>query len=191
MRRLLPVLLAAALLLPQGATAKKPGKADEKAIVAVQEQYMAAMRAGDWAVTAEVMHPDALARFREMLAPLLQMAATNGESMPGLGDDPAATLAGMDDAAFYAWFLGMLTGMQPGLAEAMAGAGTDVKGVLFDSEEAFLVYEMSVGMEGISVDKLAVTPFVRTEDGWGMKLTGEMEGIAQAMSAAMAGAGAE
>src|SRR5918996_5230281 len=71
---------------------------------AVTRQYGAAMRANDWVGTAELMHPEALAKFRRMFLPLVNADSTGRLCQRLFAASSASELAGLPDAELFARF---------------------------------------------------------------------------------------
>ena len=184
-RLFLSALAIAAGLLLAAPPAEAGRRRDERQLTAIHEQMLDALRRGDWAGVAAQMHPDELRRFREMLQPIFLQAAAQGEEMPGFFTaGGGAALEALDDAAFFSRFLTGLMASRPGLDATMAGADAEVIGVLFeDREHAHVVYRITMRAGEVSITKLSVTPARRTDGGWAFMLTGEFEGLAQALQA--------
>ncbi|MCO4773550.1 MAG: hypothetical protein KDA24_26190 [Deltaproteobacteria bacterium] len=192
MRKILPLLLALTLL-PGIALAKKkkPAGTDQAAqkeqILTTHRAYTQAVKGNDWAEAAKYFEPAALSGIRETMAPVFAMDAGDGdgksvaEMMTGHTSD---ALAELDDAGFFGAFMTGVIAMNPGLSQVMAESTMTEKGVAFgEGGDAYVVYEMTVVSNGMSVGKYAVTPMARAADGnWGLQMTGEIKGMAEMLS---------
>ncbi|MCB9662502.1 MAG: hypothetical protein H6732_00155 [Alphaproteobacteria bacterium] len=181
-----PLLLLCLLLTSSLAWAGKPGRKDEAALRALHDRYAHAIEVADWEAAAALMHPEALARFREMLGDLMTLEGPDGTTLATVLLDGTRVdeLEGLDDAGFYARFLASMTRMVPALQEAMASTRMETRAIAFDAAgEAFVVYDMTMSPMGVEVHKLGVTSARRTDDGWGFLLSGDIAGLAQGFRA--------
>ncbi len=168
--------LAAAPVLAATPAAQTP----EQAVMA----YMTALQTEGMAVVPAHLHPDELARFKEMLMPLFRHEPTSEkkeltEGLFGAG----ATLASIE--------------AMPG-AELMAAlfkvVGKELEGIKFESlemlgsvKEGEIVHVVSrigvAGPKGMQMKMMEVVSVKPYKNEWKLMLTGELEGLAAAMSA--------
>jgi hypothetical protein len=144
----------------------------------VAAEAYARMRDGEWRAAADTFDPAALKQFREAIAPIMNGAA--GGAMAGMffGEGKtAADIATMTDAAFFADFIRTVS--------ATAGAGLKGQDILGSVSEGpdrqHLVTRASAEAMGIRVTKMEVVTLNRTPQGWRLALSGELEGMAQAL----------
>lgn len=172
--------LGAALLVPVSrSTAQERAETPE----VVTRQYGAAMRANDWVGTAELMHPDALARFRRMFLPLVD-ADTTGQLCRRLFDASSASeLAGLPDAELFARFFRTLVNDAPELSGMFAGADlVPIGHVLEGNDVAHVVFRMKVAADGVTLTKVQAVSLRRLGRTWRVLLSGDFEGLATALA---------
>jgi hypothetical protein len=150
---------------------------------AVTRQYGAAMRANDWVGTAELMHPEALAKFRRMFLPLVD-ADTTGQLCRRLFDaSSAAELTALPDAELFARFFRTLVNDAPELSGMFAGADLIPIGhVLEGNEIAHVVFRMKVAADGVTLTKVQAVSLRRLGQTWRVLLSGDFEGLATTLA---------
>ena len=173
--------LAAALVgpAPTGTAQERPETPEE-----VTRQYSTAMRASDWVGTAELMHPDALAKFRRMFLPLLA-ADSSGELCQRLfAASSAAELAPLPDAELFARFFRTLVSGEPELNGMFAGADlVPIGHVLEGRDVAHVVFRMKVtAADGVTLTKVQAVSLRRVGRTWRVLLSGDFEGLAAALA---------
>jgi hypothetical protein len=196
MRSFNPTLLCALfLLLSLSGAAAQPAKPAAPPAApsaeSVVQIYLEALKAGDFQKSAELMHPEALEKFRSLLIPLAEASAgEEGEDnllslFKGVSD--VAALKKLSPAAFFTAFFNGLTEMSPGLKDALASGNMTVIGSVPEGDTLHVVCRTSVKVEELSIAKMEVMSLKRHEGNWRVLLSGEMEGLAQALSKSVAG----
>lgn len=154
----------------------------------VVQAYVAAMKAGQYAQTAEFMHPEALEKFRTMMLPLVEASAGTDEEKGLLaffrGVKDVEALKKLSPAEFFAAFFAGLAESSPGMKEALSSASTTVIGSVPEGDVIHVVSRTSVGVEGIGLSKMEVVSLKRAGEDWRVLLSGNIEGIAQALKKA-------
>jgi hypothetical protein len=179
-----PALLAIATF---GAAllASTPAHAQERAETpeAVTRQYAAAVRANDWVGTANLMHPDALARFRRILMPILA-ADSSGQLCRRLFDASSLTeLAALPDDELFARFFRTLVTDAPELHAMFTGADLVPVGHVLEGEDiAHVVFRMKVAADGVTLTKVQAVSLRRAGRTWRVLLSGDFEGLAAALA---------
>jgi hypothetical protein len=178
-RAALGVALAAAFLAPIGALAQDRVETPE----AVTRQYAAAMRANDWLGTANLMHPEALGRFRRMLLPILA-ADSSGQLCRRLFDaSSSAELTALPDDELFARFFRTLVNDAPELHAMFTGVDlVPVGHVLEGSDVAHVVFRMRVAADGVTLTKVQAVSLRRAGRTWRVLLSGDIEGLAAALA---------
>lgn len=174
------VALAAALAAPAS-----KGSAQERAETpeAVTRQFGAAMRANDWVGTAQLMHPDALARFRGMFLPIVAADSTGQLCERLFATKSAAEVAALPNAELFARFFRTLVSGTPELTGMFAGADlVPVGHVLEGNEVAHVVFRMKVAADGITITKVQAMSLRRSGQTWRVLLSGDFEGLAAALA---------
>lgn len=162
----------------------------------VAQAYVQAIRERGVAASPEFIHPDELAKFKDMLLPLMvddDSPIGDGLRRVAFGDGVTAdAVRTMDDAAFMAGFLdGVLGKQMESMGVALGEA--QVIGAVREGELVHLVTRNKVDAPGLKMTSLEVISLKPYQDSWKLMLSGEMEGLAQAIKsradAARAGAG--
>ena len=135
---------------------------------------------------AKAMHPDALVRFRSTLLEIVKEAEKSGgeEQLLPLFDGVRTTqeLRKLDTTHFFVAFYSGLIQMAPELETMMAGAELEILGhVMEGPDTSHVVYRMVLPVETVRVTKITVVSLTRTPTGWGMLLTGDIEGMVGAL----------
>ncbi|MEM9594087.1 MAG: hypothetical protein AAGD06_07480 [Acidobacteriota bacterium] len=131
------------------------------------------------------MHPEELGKFKAMLQPVFEAAARIGDR--GILDmtfGPEATIEevqGSSPAQFMASFMRIIEAQLGG--QGLNFDEIEVLGTVPEGEVSHVLTRVKVGAAGVYMTKLEVISFRRDGDRWGMMLTGQMEGIAQALRA--------
>lgn len=184
-RILVVCALFLALSLPVQA-AEPPAAAESPE--SVVQRYSAALKAGDYQKCAELMHPEALEKFRNLLLPLLDVPPGHDK------DDSALALFGGKDAAavkklspteFFASFMGGMTGKAPGLKEALGSANMTPIGSVPEGDVLHVVCRTSAALQGASFSMMEVVSVKRSAGNWRVLLSGEIEGMAELLRSSM------
>ena len=175
----LPALLA--LIAVGGAApaaAQQAGTPEQFAL-----EYMAATRASDWRRVADMMHPDALAEFKEMFGTIAAIDTT-GEVLSNLfGVADSAAYAATSPDSIYVSFMKTMVNLSPELGEALSGSEAKPIGHVEEKETGLthVLFRMRVQVQGVTISQVDVIPLKRHDGRWRAVLTGEMEGMAQAL----------
>jgi hypothetical protein len=172
-RSLLPLL---ALLASATFAAETPDK--------VVREYMAALQTEGMVAASRYMHPDEMARFKEMLMPLIRrdLASEKREFTTAVFGS-GATLESMEKVSGAE----LMTAL-------MKLVGDKIKDIKFESveilgsvSEAEIVHVVTrIGMSGPNGMKMRQMQVVSVKPhagGWKLLLSGEIEGLAAALSA--------
>lgn len=144
----------------------------------VAAESYARMRAGDWQAAAETFDPAALKQFRDMMAPMLEGPV--GEAMAGMffGEGQrGGDLAKMSDGAFFAGFMRNVSGGVGARLEGQQILGAVAEG----PDRQHLVTRATAEAMGVRMTQMEVVTLNRTPQGWRLALSGELEGMAQAL----------
>jgi hypothetical protein len=182
-RRIIPALAALLVCLPETLLAQDefPPSSPEGAVMS----YIEAMKEGDLVRMGKMMHPEALATFRAMMQPVVDLAEkTEGGASEMLqlfdGVTSVAQLRKLDDAKFFTSFYKGMAALQPDLLDALKGSETEVLGHIMEGDDtAHVIYRLST--TGSSAKQTEVVSLQKTKTGWGVMLTGEFEGLADAL----------
>lgn len=151
----------------------------------VARKYMDTIQSEGVAASVRYMHPEETARFKAMVVPLFDAAESPGASEMAqafFGEGASAkSVASMPAADVMRAFLRILDG-QFGEA-SVSFDDLEVLGRVSEDEVVHLVARVTTRMAGFAVTKLQVISLKPVGDSWGLMLTGEMEGFAQAIRA--------
>lgn len=147
--------------------------------------YMEALKSGQYLKGAELMHPEALEKFRGMLLPIVEETAAGGaeESFLPLfrGVSDLAALKKLSPAEFFAAFFGGIVDNAPGIAEGLSSGSITPLGSVPEGDILHFVCRTSVTMQGLSLTEMEVVSLKRSQGNWRVLISGKMEGIAQAL----------
>lgn len=183
-RRHLAALLAFLLVIPPTLSAQQEFAANSPEAATIA--YMDAMTAGELDRMSGLMHPEALASFRGMLQPVVELADSGAEGTNEMlqmfeGVTSLAQLRKLSDAKFFSSFFAGITALQPDLLEVLKDAETEVLGHVEEGDDlAHVVYRMVLNI-GTTMHKTEVVSLRRTKGGWGVLLSGEIEGMAESI----------
>ena len=146
-------------------------------------RYTKTVQRGDWKASSALMHPDALRQLKRMFRPIVFAAPDLDMAKMFFGVRTAAEFDRLSGAQAYERLMAMVTKMNPEVNSALATSKSQILGhVLEGPATAHVVYRMTVKTQGISVTKVAVMPVKKVGNTWGGLLTGDIEGMAAALS---------
>ena len=149
----------------------------------VTRQFGAAMRINDWVGTAELMHPDALAHFRDMFLPIVRADSTGRLCDRLFATKSAAEVAALPNAELFARFFRTLVNGAPELSGMFAGADlVPVGHVMEGNDVAHVVFRMKVAADGVTITKVQAMSLRRSGQTWRVLLSGDFEGLAAALA---------
>ena len=170
----------ALLLLP---VARGTAQARAETPEAVTQQFAAAMRAGDWVGTAELMHPDALRQFRRMFLPILAADSTGHFCQRLFAASSLAELTVLPDDELFARFFRTLVTSEPEMSGIFAGEElVPIGHVLEGPDVAHVVFRMKIAADGVTMTKVQAMSLRRVGRTWRVLLSGEFEGLATALA---------
>lgn len=179
------LLLCAALF----AAASVPAAAGESP-EAFMQRYVDAIRSDGVSAAADFVHPDEAERFRAMLAPLFAaMPEPQADAMAQTffgGKADAAKVAAMPAGDFMRAFLRFVEQQAMGAGPGKGGIEIrqfDMLGSVPEGDVRHFVTRGTVAAGPITMTKMEVVSIRPDGDGWGMLLSGELDGMAQAIKA--------
>ena len=180
------ILLSLASVNLYAADAESPEDVARRALQALKQD-----RLDDFAA---LMHPEALARAKTLLLSIVRAAAKEGAEKEVLGlfrgVETPEQLEKLNDVEFFVSFYGGLTSMLPQMKELLEGAEVRVIGHVSEGKDvAHVVYRISMTSDGAQITKLTVLSVRKTEQGWRMLLSGDIEGVAKMLERRFGGSG--
>ena len=148
----------------------------------VTRQFGAAMRANDWVGTAELMHPDALAHFREMFIPIVSAYPSGRLCNRLFATTSPAEVAALSNTELFARFFRTLVSGEPELSGMFAGKDLVPVGHVVEGNDAHVVFRMKVAADGVMITKVQAMSLRRMGATWRVLLSGEFEGLATALA---------
>lgn len=204
--RRLPLTLSLALLgacpvLPALAAELTPDTPPEE----VAREAYARMQAADWVAAAETFDPAALKRFRELLMPVLDAVDAAGKGQTAKGQAGTGQTAVDPNGVLMLWVLfapaksieeiraltdrevfARIMSNTMSLASAKL-EGQQVIGSVADGADMVHVVTRNVAkVETMSMTKVEAITLRRTDHGWRLALTGDLEGLAETLQASIA-----
>ncbi|MAE29951.1 MAG: hypothetical protein CMJ87_13365 [Planctomycetes bacterium] len=179
-------LLALAVLLPACKTTPSAGSGTGTAVPdpapeAAFDAYMATMQANDWDAAATLMHPDALAELHETFIALARKDGAGEVARLFFDVQSAEEVAALTPAQGFVRLMAGLMALKPGMGQAFRDSTAQVIGTVPEGDVVHVLYRLEMNTSGRPISKLAVSPF-RLHDGeWRALLTGELEGLIQAL----------
>lgn len=155
-----------------------PEKIAQKALTALKEN-----RLDDF---VNLMHPEALKKFKKMIVPLAEAAAEEGEGKEILtlftGVSDTDELKKLSNRKFFlAFYRGIVTKL-PEMRQLLQGAEFETIGhVIEGKDRAHVVCRLTMSLQGVKFTKMNVLSLKRTDGGWAMLLSGEVEGMANVL----------
>ena len=146
------------------------------------KEYMAALQKDGMMAVSRYLHPDELKRFKEMLLPMFRKDATaKSEAIRGIygAEATLASIEAMPPAEFMDGFM-RLAGEQ--LSGATFG-DADIIGKVSENDVVHVVTRASTKVKEIQIKTLTVVSTKKSGAEWKLMLTGELEGLAAALSA--------
>jgi hypothetical protein len=182
MLRTLVVTALVALATPGLAVAQRPAPA--ATAEEVTQLYIAALGRGAWDELAGMMHPEALAEFRLLFAPVMngERGREIGPQVFGVADSAAYVAA--SDSALFAHFLRASIGADPALASVMRTAKVLVLGHISEGPDVHhVVSRLTMTAEGLEFSRMDVMSLRRFGGTWRGLLTGDIRLLAQSLQA--------
>lgn len=156
---------------------------------AVAERLSATLKKGDWEAYAQLMHPDALTRFRQMFAPLAEMPEAREVLSTFFNVEVPEEFRKLTDRQVFVRLMANLEENVPGFGEAMRNLEMTVIGQVPEGKELMhVVYRSDTAVDKLTVTSTDVLTLRRTPQGWRALLTASIEGLAEQL---MASVGAE
>lgn len=148
---------------------------------ATADAYLRSVRAIRWGTTAQLVHPETLARFRFTVT-VISDADAGGELRAYLAQTDSTGLASLTDAEVFDRAVGAVIDDMPGLMHALYDRTDDVIGAIEeDATTAHAVYRTTARISG-AVPEIKVIQLARTPDGWRVLWSDELEVIQAALN---------
>lgn len=179
------ITLVAALVV----FAAVPAVAQQELPEDVATEYLALMRARDWAGIARLTHPDAMAELRSLLDPLFTSTRPEADDfrLQLLGVRTVAEAQALSDTTTFINFLDAMGERVPAIDDVMRRATVEPIGHVARGDTAYVVYRTTITVEGMPVSTLSVLPLLRAGAVWRGLLSGDFTSLATALRQALGG----
>lgn len=142
-----------------------------KQVLETIDQYIAAMREGDYATMATLMHPGELEELKQLFVLLAEQASAQGrldELAPFLGGAESVTdFKKMPADVFFAKMMTTLTRFMPDLGKLLASAKVTVLGQVSEGEDSQLLHIVTrteMMLDGNTIRSVSVVSMKRADD---------------------------
>ena len=150
---------------------------------AVARQYIATLTAGNYAATAALMHPSALASIRRFIIAVAGRDPSGAALSQFAGVSDTAALRALPDTEMYARFLKATFAAQPVLGDAMKSATGSVIGHLDEGpDRTYVLYRLTMTIEGAEMKKVDVLTLQRSGTQWKAMLAADIENLIARLS---------
>ncbi len=154
----------------------------------VAKAYFAAMRSGDWAKCAGLMHPDALASIKRSFATVINADKSGGAAKAIFGLKSSAEFAQLTDAAVFERLMGFITSAVPDVKTAMEASTSTVLGQVSEGADlAHIVYRSQIKLGGAEVSQVELISLKKSGSAWRALLTSDMEELFEKFAEGMSG----
>lgn len=143
------------------------------------EAYVQAMKDGDYAAMADLMHPASLDEFRRMLDPILDLPRAQ-EAVPQLlGVLTVEDARALPNTAMFAAFMSFVVNQEPGVAEAMNTANVEIVGRVPEAEDMHIVIRTTMTVQSVEMRQMDVVTFRPYDGMWRGVLAGNVKALAE------------
>jgi hypothetical protein len=150
--------------------------------------YFAAMKSGDWAKCAALMHPEALASMKRSFALVVNADKSEDAARMIFGLKGNAEFAQLSGAEVFEKLMSFITVASPDLKAALSTATSAVLGQVGEGDDvAHVVYRTQIKVAGAEVSQVDLMSFKKNGSTWRALLTGDMEKMFQQLAQGMAG----
>ena len=146
--------------------------------------YFQKVKAEGFGSIADLMHPDELRKFHEMLLPIVteSLAAEEAPTFKFFAAEADPKMpAKMTDAEFMNRFMTWVSESNPALRQIISDASIETLGHVVEGDFKHVVVRMKVSANGIDIDQLSVMTVKDFKGKLLMTLSGEMKGVAESL----------
>ena len=175
------IVLTFAAIAPAIAQTTEPPESVAKA-------YFAAMRSGDWAKCASLMHPDALASMKRSFATVVSADKSDGAAKTIFGLKSGAEFAQLNDAAVFERLMTFIIGAVPDIKTALAASTSTVLGQVGEGPDLIhVVYRSQLKLASAEVSQVELISLKKSGSTWRALLTADMEELFEKFAEGMSG----
>lgn len=151
----------------------------------VYQQYFTTIKQQGVVAATDFIHPDELARFKQMLSPIFEVGdqkTKDGLAQAVFGKTATpASVQTMSPADFLRGFMRLSD--QENKSKQISLGDTKVIGSVKEGDIVHLVTRHSAGTAGVSMTELEVVSMKPYGNSWKLLMSGKLEGIGQAIKA--------
>lgn len=148
----------------------------------VVTRYIDATRALRFDQLAQIMHPSALADFKSMMREVVEIDSTSSATELLFQVKGLAAYDSLPASTAFERLMSTVTEQNPLIADALSSASGAVIGHVNEGEDlVHVVYRVGIGAGDLKMSKIEVVTLKREGDEWRTLLTGNIEGLAEAL----------
>lgn len=151
---------------------------------AAAQVFSDAIKSGDYAAAARLMHPKALSSLRMLFEPMITAPDMQAEAAGMFGVAPEA-LATTPDTVLFAGLLRSLMAQNGELAQALRTAEITPLGHVAVGDTMMVVSRTSLTVQGITITQYDITPFLYENGQWWALLKADITNMAAMLREAM------
>lgn len=155
---------------------------------AAADAFLRSVRAIRWAVTGQLLHPQTVDRFRTLVS-MIAEADTTGEARRYLTGTNAAGFDALSGDEVFARAIGAMIDDMPGLMHALYDRDDEVLGHVGEAPDSAHVVYRTLARIGGAVPEVKVMQLARTESGWRILWSDELEVLDAALRGVRTGRG--
>jgi hypothetical protein len=174
------ILILAALSAASGADF---ARAAQDTPESAAKAYFAALRSGDWAKCASLMHRDALASMKRTFAAAINADKTGDAAKTIFKLKSAAEYSQLSEATVFERVMDFITSVDPEMKTDLASSTNTILGRVDESPDlAHLVLRSRTKMGGEEVDEVDLISFKKQDSTWRALLPSDIENMLNSLA---------
>jgi hypothetical protein len=174
------ILILAALSAASGADF---ARAAQDTPESAAKAYLAALRSGDWAKCASLMHRDALASMKRTFAAAIDADKTGDAAKTIFKLKSAAEYSQLSEATVFERVMDFITSVDPEMKTDLASSTNTILGRVDESPDlAHLVLRSRTKMGGEEVDEVDLISFKKQDSTWRALLPSDIENMLNSLA---------
>jgi hypothetical protein len=174
------ILILAALSAASGADF---ARAAQDTPESAAKAYFAALRSGDWAKCASLMHRDALASMKRTFAAAINADKTGDAAKTIFKLKSAAEYSQLSEATVFERVMDFITSVEPEMKTVLASSTNTILGRVDESPDlAHLVLRSRTKMGGEEVNEVDLISFKKQDSTWRALLPSDIENMLNSLA---------
>jgi hypothetical protein len=174
------ILILAALSAASGADF---ARAAQDTPESAAKAYFAALRSGDWAKCASLMHRDALASMKRTFAAAIDADKTGDAAKTIFKLKSAAEYSQLSEATVFERVMDFITSVEPEMKTVLASSTNTILGRVDESPDlAHLVLRSRTKMGGEEVNEVDLISFKKQDSTWRALLPSDIENMLNSLA---------